>query len=342
MSCLGKVFDHQVSETRSSKKVNPPPAGKARNNKKPPGKGKKAQPKKKPPVPKRKAAQNPESGEEEDELQEEIDLDVNPDPDLNEFLHAGAFDDAQGDAPKGDRSTPPRRNKPGNGDKGDSSTPPRPDKPDNAPPAPPRTNDAPPTPPRTNDATPTPPRTNDTPPAPPHTDDTPPAPPRTDDTPPAPPRTDDKPPDNDAAKGDKGDKAAGKKSAPSIVANPHAQKKVELTEAEKAELRLKRELKAKAKEEYQDEIAAFEKEMTDRAEELAECFEKKPANVKQDLRGKTSLAHQRSATLHNAKLWRFSKEINADREFGEKIKPSELQRLLQEAPECQCSFSLQL
>ncbi|KAJ7748994.1 hypothetical protein B0H16DRAFT_1725379 [Mycena metata] len=188
-------------------------------------------------------------------------------------------------------------------------------------------------------------------------------PPRTNNTPPAPPCTNDKPLDDDAAKGDKGDNAAGKRSAPSIVANPHAvpgaalildgaswsarnpddpaqpppkqQKKVELTEAEKAELRLKRELKAKAKEAYQDEIAAFEKEMTDRAEELAKRFEKKPANVKQDLRGKTSLAHQRSATLHNAKLWRFSKEINADREPGEKIKPPELQRLLKEAPEYQ-------
>ncbi|KAJ7017831.1 hypothetical protein C8F04DRAFT_1331374 [Mycena alexandri] len=113
---------------------------------------------------------------------------------------------------------------------------------------------------------------------------------------------------------------------------PKLQKKPELGDAEKASLKLKREEKLKEKQEYESAVAAFEGELKERAEELAKRFDKTVTEVKKALRGNLSLAKERKVSLHNAKVWRFSKEINANRGPGDKIKPPELQRLMKADP----------
>ncbi|KAJ7019600.1 hypothetical protein C8F04DRAFT_1276056 [Mycena alexandri] len=191
------------------------------------------------------------------------------------------------------------------------------------------------TPPPPEDTPPPPPE--DAPPPPP--DNTPPPPP--DDTPAPPPEKPadttplhtDKPIDSSGAQGDKGDKGderdQGDKGDKGI-ANPHGggdpsllldgaswagrnpdavpqpppkapQQKSEISEAEKATMKLNRELKAKEKEEYLNEVAAFDKILKAKAQELAERFDKKADH----------------------------------RAPGQKIRPPELQRLLKQSPEYQ-------
>ncbi|KAJ7716713.1 hypothetical protein B0H16DRAFT_1741048 [Mycena metata] len=125
--------------------------------------------------------------------------------------------------------------------------------------------------------------------------------------------------------------------APWAVRNPDAptqpplkkpaQKPV-LGEAEKATAQLKKALKAKEKAEFEAEVADFMKEMSETSTRLAKKFDKSEHDVKKALRGRSNVFVERNASLHNAKVWKFSSEINEGRAAGDNIRPPELQELL--------------
>ncbi|KAJ7039007.1 hypothetical protein C8F04DRAFT_1179335 [Mycena alexandri] len=170
-----------------------------------------------------------------------------------------------------------------------------------------------------------PPPPEGTPPPPPEGT---PLPPRDETLPPPPEKPADTTPPHPAApkgtkgtrgtrgiKGTRGTKGTKGSRNPDAVPQPPPkapQQKSEISEAEKATMKLNRELKAKEKEEYLNEVAAFDEILKAKAQELAERFDKKVDVVKKALRGNQ---HQ-------------------SRTRAEDTTP-ELQRLLKEAPEYQ-------
>ncbi|KAJ7029054.1 hypothetical protein C8F04DRAFT_1265271 [Mycena alexandri] len=195
-----------------------------------------------------------------------------------------------------------------------------------APPPPPPSNDTPPPPP------PPPPPANTFPPLPP-----PPANNNTQPPPPPPPTN----PTSTAARGP--------------AANPHADPSREgehlaggswrernpdapvLVPREKAPLpartpegiALKMDKKVE-KQRYNDDLADFDKLMTETAERLAARYDKLPGDVRRALRGKTNLAHERAHNLHNARIWKFAQEYNADLPVGSKLKAPDLAAVMKQ------------
>ncbi|KAJ6521350.1 hypothetical protein DFH09DRAFT_215820 [Mycena vulgaris] len=99
-------------------------------------------------------------------------------------------------------------------------------------------------------------------------------------------------------------------------------------EAEKNTMNEKKGVQAEAKEEYLVAVADFQAAMEKTAEELADRFDKTVSEVKQALRGETSLAVERKANLWNAKVWSLSQEVNEGRAQGEKYHMSDVQKMV--------------
>ncbi|KAJ7027035.1 hypothetical protein C8F04DRAFT_1189984 [Mycena alexandri] len=227
--------------------------------------------------------------------------------------------------------------------------------PNDSPPPPP--NDAPPPPP--NDVPPPP--SNDSPPPPPN--DVPPPPPN--DAPP-PPSNDSPPPPPKAtttvtpAPTTVTPAPTTVTPAPTTVADPHKAPskeregtldggswrdrhpddphypgrekppRVELTEAEKNQAALKRQLKGDKKAEYEAAVTEFDALMRQTADKLAKEFDKTPADVRKALRGKGNLVGERAHNLQNARVWKLSLEVNATRPVGTKLKAPALQKMIKE------------
>ncbi|KAJ7023082.1 hypothetical protein C8F04DRAFT_1193743 [Mycena alexandri] len=110
-------------------------------------------------------------------------------------------------------------------------------------------------------------------------------------------------------------------------------KKVDLSAAEKASLKLKRELGSDRKTEYMAAISDFEQLAADEAERIAKKFGKDIDVVKKAMRGLTSLAKERAINLQNAKVWKYSAEVNANLPPGSKIRAPALHKHVKTAPE---------
>ncbi|KAJ7021720.1 hypothetical protein C8F04DRAFT_1273385 [Mycena alexandri] len=110
-------------------------------------------------------------------------------------------------------------------------------------------------------------------------------------------------------------------------------KKVDLSAAEKASLKLKRELGSDRKTEYMAAISDFEQLAADEAERIAKKFGKDIDVVKNAMRGLTSLAKERAINLQNAKVWKYSAEVNANLPPGSKIRAPALHKHVKTAPE---------
>ncbi|KAJ7034811.1 hypothetical protein C8F04DRAFT_1259490 [Mycena alexandri] len=109
-------------------------------------------------------------------------------------------------------------------------------------------------------------------------------------------------------------------------------KKVDLSAAAKASLKLKRELGSDRKTEYMAAISDFEQLAADEAERIAKKFGKDIDAVKKTMRGLTSLAKERAINLQNAKVWKYSAEVNANLPPGSKIRAPALHKHVKTAP----------
>ncbi|KAJ7018315.1 hypothetical protein C8F04DRAFT_1199099 [Mycena alexandri] len=240
-------------------------------------------------------------------------------------------------------SPPPRVNLPSPPPRDDSPTPPPP----NEPPASPPTDDTPAAPPTNNTPVPptatplvppnidTPP-TETTPPVPPTT--TPPVPPNTNtpvppNTNPVPPATAPVPPtttvlENLTVVTLEG--ALWKDRSGSAPTQPERERppQPKLTDAEKNEAALKKQLSLDTKERFEREVADWDRKMDEKAEELSKVFDKTAADIKKALRGKSNLVTERAHNLQNAKIWKFAKEVNAGRPAGTKLKAPALNEML--------------
>ncbi|KAJ6552426.1 hypothetical protein DFH09DRAFT_1319178 [Mycena vulgaris] len=232
-----------------------------------------------------------------------------------------------------------------------TTSPPRVD----TPPASPRVDAPPATPPRV-DTPPPPPPLEDTPPPPPPPLPPPPLPPTLPPPPPPPPPPPKHAPPQivsnpHAPSTEEGDSTlqGGSWAArnPGALQQPVRQRKrvekpvedgkedkrvsegrKEKGEAEKNTMKEKRKVQAEAKDEYLAAVSDFLAVMEKTAEELADRFDKTSSEVKKALRGLTSLAAERKASLWNAKVWSLAQELNEGRAPGDKYSMKDVQKMV--------------
>ncbi|KAJ7711684.1 hypothetical protein B0H16DRAFT_1744970 [Mycena metata] len=101
-----------------------------------------------------------------------------------------------------------------------------------------------------------------------------------------------------------------------------------LGEAQKASMKLKRDLRKKSKAEMQLAVGEYHAKVFEATEDLALKYSKTVDDIHHTIRGMDTFKRRRSTSLHNAKVWCYTQEINAGREDGQKYKVNAVAAML--------------